>query len=95
MAPLTSNAKRDFEPEAISRVDRHWNAGVYGHVTNIDVSRRVKGHTSVMLRFDRLIMPNGRRASSHAEIVSFTMRRPGKQLTSRTQSKPVTGAGKY
>ena len=47
------------------------NARVYGHITEIDMSGRIKGHTSMMLRFDRLIMPDGRRARIHAEIVEL------------------------
>lgn len=47
------------------------NARVYGHITQIDVSGRVTGHTSMMLRFDRLVMPDGRRAPIHAEIIEL------------------------
>ena len=32
------------------------DARVYGHVAQIDMSGRVKGRTSMMLRFDRLVM---------------------------------------
>jgi hypothetical protein len=44
---------------------------VYGHVTEIEMSGKVKGHTSMMLRFDRLVMPDGRRSPIHAEIVEL------------------------
>src|SRR3954466_11040324 len=47
------------------------NAHVYGHISAIDVSRRVTRRTSMMLRFDRLFVPDGRRASIHAEIVEL------------------------
>jgi hypothetical protein len=47
------------------------NARVYGHITEIDMSGRIKGHTSMILRFDRLVMPDGRRARIHAEIVEL------------------------
>lgn len=47
------------------------NARVYGHVAQIDVSGKIKGHTSMLLRFDRLVMPDGRRAPIHAEIVEL------------------------
>jgi len=47
------------------------NASVYGHVAQIDVSGKIKGHTSMMLRFDRLVLPDGRRAPIHAEIVEL------------------------
>jgi hypothetical protein len=32
---------------------------------------RVDGHTSMMLQFDRLVMPDGRRAPIHAEIIEL------------------------
>jgi uncharacterized protein YcfJ len=35
------------------------------------MSGKLKGRTSMMLRFDRLIMPDGRRAPIHAEIVEL------------------------
>jgi len=47
------------------------NARVYGHIAEIDMSGKVKGHTSMMLRFDRLVMYDGRRAPIHAEIVEL------------------------
>ena len=47
------------------------DARVYGHIADIDASGRVKGRTSMMLRFDRLVMPDGRRAPIHAEIVEL------------------------
>ena len=47
------------------------NARVYGHVAQVDLSGRIKGHTSMMLRFNRLVMPDGRRAPIHAEIVEL------------------------
>jgi hypothetical protein len=46
-------------------------ARVYGHIAQIDLSGRVKGHTSMMLRFDRLVAPDGRRAPIHAEILEL------------------------
>ena len=50
---------------------RYQNARVYGHVAAIDMSGRAKGHTSMILRFNRLVMPGGRRAPIHAEIVEL------------------------
>ena len=47
------------------------DARVYGHIAEIDTSGRIKGRTSMMLRFDRLVMPDGRRAPIHAEIVEL------------------------
>ena len=42
---------------------------MYGHIAKIDISGKVKGHTSMVLRFDRLVMPDGRRGSIHAENI--------------------------
>jgi hypothetical protein len=47
------------------------NARVYGHIADIQMSGKVKGHTSMVLRFDRLVMSDGRRAPIHAEIVEL------------------------
>src|SRR5262249_58946549 len=40
-------------------------------VAQIDMSGKIKGRTSMMLRFDRLIMPDGRRAPIRAEIIEL------------------------
>lgn len=70
---LTSVDSEVGDPFSATVVDRgdYRNARVYGHVAEIDMSGRVKGHTSMMLRFDRLVMPDGRRARIHAEIVEL------------------------
>jgi len=61
------------DPFSATVVDKgeYQNARVYGHVTEIEMSGKVKGHTSMMLRFDRLVMPDGRRSPIHAEIVEL------------------------
>jgi len=43
----------------------------------------------MMLRFDRLVMPDGRRLGSTLKLSSFTMRLPVKQSTSKARSNPV------
>jgi hypothetical protein len=70
---LTSIDSQVGDPFSATVVDKgdYQNARVYGHVAQIDMSGRVKGHTSMMLRFDRLVMPDGRRARIHAEIVQL------------------------
>lgn len=70
---LTSVDSEVGDPFSATVVDKgdYQNARVYGHVAQIDVSGRIKGHTSMMLRFDRLVMPDGRRAPIHAEIVEL------------------------
>jgi len=70
---LTSTDSEVGDPFSATVVDTgdYQNARVYGHVTQIDMSGKIKGHTSMMLRFDRLVMPDGRRARIHAEIVEL------------------------
>jgi hypothetical protein len=70
---LTSVDAEVGDPFSATVVDKgdYQGARVYGHITNIDMSGRVDGHTSMVLQFDRLIMPDGRRASIHAEIIEL------------------------
>lgn len=70
---LTSVDSEVGDPFSATVVDSgdYQGARVYGHVTEIDMSGRIKGRTSMMLRFDRLVMPDGRRAHIHAEIIEL------------------------
>ena len=70
---LTSVDSQVGDPFSATVVDKgeYRNARVYGHIASIDISGRVKGQTSMMLRFDRLVMPDGRRAPIHAEIIEL------------------------
>ena len=70
---LTSVDSKVGDPFSATVVDQgeYQNARVYGHVAQIDMSGRVKGNTSMALRFDRLVMLDGRRAPIHAEIVEL------------------------
>jgi len=70
---LTSTDSQVGDPFSATVVDKgdYRNARVYGHITQIDMSGKIKGHTSMMLRFDRLVMADGRRAPIHAEIVEL------------------------
>lgn len=70
---LTSADSEVGDPFSASVVDQgeYRNARVYGHVAKIDMSGKIKGHTSMVLRFDRLVMSDGRRAPIHAEIVEL------------------------
>jgi len=70
---LTSVDSEVGDPFSATVVDGsdYQNARVYGHITQIDLSGRIKGHTSMMLRFDRLVMPDGRRAPIRAEIIEL------------------------
>jgi hypothetical protein len=70
---LTSVDSQVGDPFSATVVDKgdYQNARVYGHVAQIDMSGRIKGRTSMMLRFDRLVMADGRRAPIHAEIVEL------------------------
>ena len=44
---------------------------VYGHIAQIELSGKIEGHTTMMLKFDRLVMPDGRRAPIRAEIIEL------------------------
>ena len=70
---VTSTDSTVGDPFRATVVDpgRYRNARVYGHIAEIDRSGRIKGHTSMMLQFDRLVMPDGRQAAMHAEIVEL------------------------
>jgi len=70
---LTSVDAQVGDPFSATVVDasQYQNARIYGHVAAIDMSGKVEGRTSMMLRFDRLVMPDGRRAAVQAEIVEL------------------------
>jgi hypothetical protein len=70
---LTSVDSSVGDPFSATVVDQgeYQSARVYGHIAEIQMSGKVKGHTSMVLRFDRLVMLDGRRAPIHAEIVEL------------------------
>jgi hypothetical protein len=70
---LTSDDSSVGDPFSATVVEKgeYQNARVYGHIADIQASGRIKGSTSMGLRFDRLVMPDGRRAPIHAEIVEL------------------------
>src|SRR5262249_30649457 len=70
---ITSTDSQVGDPFSATVVDQsdYRNARVYGHVAQIEPSGRIKGSTIMMLRFDRLVMPDGRRAPIHAEILEL------------------------
>jgi len=70
---LTSVDSRVGDPFSARVVDQgeYQSARVYGHIADIQMSGKVKGSTSMVLRFDRLVMSDGRRAPIHAEIVEL------------------------
>ena len=70
---LTSEDSSINDPFSATVVDQgdYQLARVYGHIAEIEMSGKVKGHTSMVLRFDRLVMPDGRRAPIHAEIIEL------------------------
>lgn len=70
---LTSVESSVGDPFSATIVDQgeYQNARVYGHIAEIQMSGKVKGSTTMGLRFDRLVMPDGRRAPIHAEIVEL------------------------
>jgi hypothetical protein len=70
---LTSTDSQVGDPFSTTVVDRgdYRNARVYGHVSEIDMSGKLGGRTGMVLRFDRLVMLDGRRSPIHAEIVEL------------------------
>ena len=70
---LTTTDSQVGDPFSATVVDQddYENARVYGHIAQIDMSGKIKGHTSMMLQFDRLVMPDGRRAPISAETVEL------------------------
>ena len=70
---LTSTDSQVGDPFSATVVDqgKYRNARVYGHISSIETSGRLKGNTTMMLRFDRLVMPDGRRALIHAELIEL------------------------
>lgn len=70
---LTSADSQVGDPFSATVVENgeYRNARVYGHIAEIDVSGKLEGHTSMTLRFDRLVMRDGRRAQMSAEIVEL------------------------
>jgi hypothetical protein len=70
---LTSTDSQVGDPFSATVVDEgpYQNARVYGHIAQIELSGKIKGNTTMMLEFNRLVMPDGRRAPIHAEIVEL------------------------
>jgi hypothetical protein len=70
---LSSTDSQAGDPFSATVVDQgvYQNAQVYGHISHIDMSGKIEGHTTMMLEFDRLVMPDGRRAPIRAEIVEL------------------------
>ena len=70
---LTSTDSQVGDPFSATVVEKgdYQGSRVYGHIAQIDMSGKIKGHTSMVLRFDRLVMPDGRRAPIHAEILEL------------------------
>jgi hypothetical protein len=79
---LTSVDSQAGDPFSATVVDdgEYRNARVYGHIATIDMSGKIKGRTSMMLRFDRFVMPDGRRAPIHAEIIQLYHAPSGEQV---------------
>ena len=70
---LTTKDSRVGDPFSATVVDEgtYQNARVYGRITHIDLSGKIEGHTTMMLEFNRLVMPDGRQAPIGAEIVEL------------------------
>ena len=70
LTSIDSNVGDPFSTTVVDKGD-YQNARVYGHIAQIDLSGKIKGNTTMVLRFDRLVMPDGRRAPIHAEIIEL------------------------
>jgi hypothetical protein len=70
---LTSTDSQVGDPFSATVVIQgpYQGARVYGHISYIDMSGRLTGHTEMILQFDRLIMPDGRTARIQAEIIQL------------------------
>ena len=70
---LTSKYSMEGDPFSATVMDdgAYQGARVYGTIQTIDNSGRFRGHTTMILAFNRLMMPDGRRAPISAEIVKL------------------------
>lgn len=70
LTSVDSEVGDPFSATVVSQ-GKYQGARVYGHISAIDMSGRLSGHTEMVLQFDRLIMPDGRTARIHAEIIQL------------------------
>ena len=70
---LTTKDSQVGDPFSATVVDEgtYQNAKVYGRISQIDLSGKIEGHTTMMLEFNRLVMPDGGQAAIRAEIVAL------------------------
>ena len=70
---LTSKYSMEGDPFSATVMDdgMYQGARVYGTIQTIDNSGRFRGHTTMVLVFNRLLMPDGQRAPISAEIVKL------------------------
>ena len=70
---LTSKYSMEGDPFSATVMDdgMYQGARVYGTIQTIDNSGRFRGHTTMVLVFNRLMMPDGQRAPISAEIVKL------------------------
>ena len=68
---VTSEYSMEGDPFSATVMDAgdYQGARVYGTIQTIVTSGRFRGHTTMILVFNRLVMPDGRRAPISAEIV--------------------------
>jgi len=70
---LTSKYSMEGDPFSATVMDdgMYQGARVYGTIQTIDNSGRFRGHTTMVVVFNRLMMPDGQRAPISAEIVKL------------------------
>lgn len=85
---LTRTDSQVGDPFSATVVDAgtYQNARVYGHIAQIERSGKIEGHTTMMLEFDRLVMLDGRRTRSHAEIIELYHAPSGERVEGAVQS---------
>jgi hypothetical protein len=67
---LTSKYSMEGDPFSATVMDQgmYQGARVYGTIQTIDNSGRFRGHTTMILVFNRLMMPDGQRAPSPRKL---------------------------
>lgn len=100
---LTSEYSMEGDPFSATVMDAGdcQGARVYGTIQTIDHSGRFRGHTTMILVFNRLVMPDGRRAPISAEIVRLYHEPSGEfvdvegAIESGGRGKNTFGASRY
>jgi len=93
---LTSSDSKVGDPFSATVVEQgeYQNARVYGHIATIDISGRVKGHTSMVLRFDRLLCQMAVALRFTPKLLSSTTHPRARKSMWKVRSNPVVEGAK-